>query len=117
MTAGVCVSGRIEAGAVTSGQKLVILPSGEQCIVKSLSIDDQLVTTAFVGDHIVLTLSGCDVNNISVGSVVCDALNPSPVSSRFEARIVIFNNIEVPIVKVCLVISFNDNFLIVYIFN
>ena len=34
LTSGVCVGGRVEAGAVTTGQKLVILPAGEQCVVK-----------------------------------------------------------------------------------
>jgi hypothetical protein len=45
-------------------------------------------------------LSGCDPNNISIGDLVCDASSPAPVGTRFEARIVLFNNIEVPITKV-----------------
>ncbi len=35
-TAGICIGGRIEAGAVQVGQKLVILPAGEQCVVKGI---------------------------------------------------------------------------------
>lgn len=34
VVAGVCVSGRVEAGAVQIGQKLLILPSFEQATVK-----------------------------------------------------------------------------------
>ncbi|CAG2163971.1 unnamed protein product [Oppiella nova] len=99
LTSGICISGRVEAGTVTVGQKLVILPAGEQCVVKSIAIDDTPIPTAFVGDHIVMTLLGCDLNKISVGNLVCDASNPAPVTTRFEARIVLFNNIEIPITR------------------
>jgi hypothetical protein len=47
-----------------------------------------------------LTLLGCDPNNISFGDLVCDASSPASVGTRFEARVVLFNNIEVPITKV-----------------
>lgn len=99
VTSGICIGGRVEAGAVQVGQKLVILPASELCVVKAISIDDMSVTAAFVGDHISLTISGCDPNNISVGSLACDATFPASVGTRFEARIVLFNNIEVPITR------------------
>ncbi|XP_054154467.1 protein HBS1-like isoform X2 [Oppia nitens] len=99
LTSGFCISGRIEAGAVIVGQKIIILPAGEQCVVKSISVSDTSVNTAFVGDYAILTLLGCDPNNISVGNLVCDLLNPAPVTTKFEAKIVIFNNIDIPITK------------------
>ena len=54
--------------------------------------------TCFAGDQVVLTISGPDYNNISLGSVLCDQSQPIRVTSRIEARIVVFN-VEVPITK------------------
>ena len=53
---------------------------------------------AFAGDNAVVTITGSDMNNIGVGSILCDPQNPIRATSRFKARVVIFN-IEVPITK------------------
>ncbi|RWS06746.1 HBS1-like protein, partial [Dinothrombium tinctorium] len=114
MGSGITVSGRIEAGAIRTSQKVIIMPVGEQCTIKgkkcsnklfhlsqfsAITIDDQNVASAFAGDYISTTLVGCDPNNVSIGSVLCDPSNPSPVTSSFEARIVVFHNVEVPLTK------------------
>ena len=97
--AGVSVSARIESGFVQSGQKMMILPSAEPCSIKSIVLDDETVEKAFAGDNITLILLGCDANNINIGSVICDPSFPVPVASRFEARIVVFNSVSIPITK------------------
>lgn len=52
----------------------------------------------FLGDQATITLSGIEIQNVSVGNILCDPQNPIPVASKFEARIVVFN-IAVPITK------------------
>jgi elongation factor 1 alpha-like protein len=63
-----------------------------------LNIDDVAVQVAFAGDQVSATLSGIDIQNVSVGHILCDPVQPVPVTSHFEARIVVFN-IKVPITK------------------
>ncbi|XP_015790525.1 HBS1-like protein isoform X1 [Tetranychus urticae] len=99
LTSGVCISGRIESGAVQLGQKLIVMPSGEQAVVKAISVDDNPLTQAFAGDQIALTLTGCDVANIATGNILCDLTDPSPATTRFLAKIVVFNNVQVPLTK------------------
>ncbi|RWS26972.1 HBS1-like protein [Leptotrombidium deliense] len=104
MGSGISVSGRVEAGGVQASQKLVVMPVAEQCTVKAICVnfsaeENRGVNSAFAGDQVTITLTGCDPNNITIGSMLCDALNPSPVTSVIEARIVVFHNIEVPLTK------------------
>lgn len=61
-----------------------------------VNIDELPVTSGYAGDRVNLTLSNYDIQNINVGYILCDPASPVPVTSRFEARIVIFN-INVPI--------------------
>lgn len=63
-----------------------------------ISINDFPAVSSFAGDQVILTVSGPDPSAISVGSVLCDPTEPIRVTSRIEARIVIFN-IDIPITK------------------
>ncbi|KAK9882074.1 hypothetical protein WA026_018920 [Henosepilachna vigintioctopunctata] len=98
-----CISGRVETGALNVGDKVLLCPSKEMATVKSLSIDEVSKTVVFAGDQATVTLSGLDMQNISVGNIVCDTQSPVQVASRFEARIVVFN-VKVPITKGCSII-------------
>lgn len=95
---GFCVSGHIETGMVTVGDKVLVLPQNEMAAVKGLQADDVSITNAFAGDHVSLTLSGIDQQNVGVGDIICNPQNPVPVTSCFQAHIVIFS-IDVPITK------------------
>ena len=90
---GFSVAGRVEAGVVMKDDKVLICPLNEVGTVKSVDCG-----TGFAGDHVTLTLAGPDQANVTGGMVVCDPSSPVPVTSRFLARIVIFN-IETPITK------------------
>jgi elongation factor 1 alpha-like protein len=63
-----------------------------------LGIDDMAVQVAFAGDQVSVTLAGVDMQNVAVGYILCDPMHPIPVTSHFEARIVVFN-IKVPITR------------------
>ncbi|ELT90052.1 hypothetical protein CAPTEDRAFT_178027 [Capitella teleta] len=98
MGSGFSVAGTIQAGSVQVGDRLVIMPQGDICNVKGIAIDEAPLSIAFAGDNAVLTITGSDMNNIGVGSILCDPMLPIKVTSRFRARVVIFN-IDVPITK------------------
>ncbi|XP_042908568.1 HBS1-like protein [Parasteatoda tepidariorum] len=97
-TGGFCAAGKIEGGFVKGGDKALVMPAGEQIVIKGVSSDERSLTYGFAGDHVVLQLQGIDPNNISSGSMICSIENPVKVTSRFEARLVIFN-ISIPITK------------------
>ncbi|GIY44013.1 HBS1-like protein [Caerostris extrusa] len=98
ISGGFCAAGKIEAGFIKSGDKVLVMPAGEQAVAKGISVDERPLSYGFAGDHVMLQLSGVDVNNISSGSMLCSLDKPVKVTSRFEARLVIFN-LSVPITK------------------
>lgn len=67
-------------------------------LIPALSIDDTPAQVAYAGDYVSATISGIDMQNVSVGYILSDPVNMVQVTSHFEARIVIFN-IKVPITK------------------
>jgi elongation factor 1 alpha-like protein len=95
---GFCVSGRVETGSLNVGDRVMVCPSRELSNVKSLFIEDLSQTVVFAGDQATVTLSGIEMQNVSIGNVLCDPQNPVQVSSKFQARIVVFN-LTVPITK------------------
>lgn len=61
-------------------------------------MDETPTTNAFAGDHVSLTLSGIDQQNVGIGDIICNPQNPVPVTTCFEAHIVVFA-VKIPIMK------------------
>ena len=78
--------------------RVLIMPLNEVCTVKNVTVEQMDSLTGFAGDHAILTLVGPDQNSVTNGMVLCDPSNPIPVTSHFQARMVIFN-IDIPITK------------------
>lgn len=118
-SSGSCIAGRLESGMIQSGDKLLLLPLNEVITAKSnhvlkvnyeilcltfstifqaIVMNENPVGSCFAGDQVVLTVSGSDLNGVGLGSVLCDPNQPIKVTSRIQARIVIFN-IDIPITK------------------
>lgn len=92
------VHGRVETGRVSVGSKVCIQPLGDVAVVKALTTEESSEQTVFAGSYVNVALSNIDLENISIGYVLCDIEKPIPVTTKFEARIVIFN-IVLPITK------------------
>uniref|UniRef100_A0A671W9F2 HBS1-like protein n=1 Tax=Sparus aurata TaxID=8175 RepID=A0A671W9F2_SPAAU len=95
---GFCVTGKIEAGYIQTGEKILAMPPNETCNVKGITLHDEALDWAAAGDHVSLTVTGMDIIKINVGCVFCDPKEPIRVCTRFRARILLFN-IEVPITQ------------------
>ncbi|XP_022819255.1 HBS1-like protein [Spodoptera litura] len=95
---GFCVAGRIENGVINKGDKVLVCPTKEMAEVRNISINEMPSNVAFAGDQVSVTLTGVDMQNVSVGYVLSDPIQQVPVTTRFEARIVVFN-VKVPITK------------------
>ncbi|RVE56020.1 hypothetical protein OJAV_G00231940 [Oryzias javanicus] len=95
---GFCVTGKIEAGYIQTGDRILAMPPNETCTVKGITLHDEALDWAAAGDHVSLTLTGMDIIKMNVGCVFCDPKEPIHVCTRFKARILLFN-IEVPVTK------------------
>ncbi|KOC67452.1 HBS1-like protein, partial [Habropoda laboriosa] len=95
---GFCVSGHVETGMVSLGDKVLVLPRNEVAVIKGLQMDEVSITNAFAGDHVSVTLSGIEQQNVGIGDIICNPQNPVPVTTCFQAHIVVFA-VKVPIIK------------------
>lgn len=96
------------------GDRALVCPSRELATVKALAIEDVPQQTTFAGDQVAVTLSGIDMQNVSVGYILCDPQNPVQISSKFQARIVVFN-VTVPITRGFPVSTFQTIIILVLI--
>lgn len=92
------MSGKVETGSISIGDRVLVCPNRELATVKSLHIEEISKTVTFAGDQVTVTLSGIEMQNVFVGNILCDPQKPVQVSSKFQARIVVFN-VTVPITK------------------
>jgi Translation elongation factor EF-1alpha (GTPase) len=60
-------------------------------ICSAVYVDEMSVSAAYAGDNVSVTLLNYDQQNVSVGFLLSELSHPCPVSSKFEARIVVFN--------------------------
>ncbi|OAD52749.1 HBS1-like protein, partial [Eufriesea mexicana] len=95
---GFCVSGHVETGMVSLGDKVLVLPRNEIAVIKGLQVDETSIMNAFAGDQISLTLSGIDQQNVGIGDIICNPQNPVPVTTCFQAHVVVFV-VKIPIMK------------------
>ncbi|XP_070704946.1 HBS1-like protein isoform X1 [Pempheris klunzingeri] len=95
---GFCVTGKIEAGYIQTGDRILAMPPNETCTVKGITLHDEALDWSAAGDHVSLTVTGMDIIKINVGCVFCNPKEPIRVCTRFRARILLFN-IEVPITQ------------------
>lgn len=90
------VSGKIESGVLAVGDRIVVCPLKEPATVKAIAMDEVPTKVAFAGDQVSVTLSGIDINTITVGSILSDMNKVVPVTNRFRCRIVVFN-VKIPL--------------------
>ncbi|XP_044731419.1 HBS1-like protein isoform X2 [Chrysoperla carnea] len=96
--AGLCVSGRIETGVLNVGDRVLLCPVKEGATVRNITLDEVPMQTAFAGDQVSITLTGIDIQNITIGCILSTPISPVPVVQKFEARIVVFN-VKTPLTR------------------
>ncbi|KAJ2725082.1 hypothetical protein GGI07_001550 [Coemansia sp. Benny D115] len=94
----VSVVGRIAQGHVQIGEQVVLVPGGSTGVVKAIDVDYMSQEWAVAGDSVILMIQDIDIQQCSVGSVVCAAPPSKPIQAvlKFDAQLVVFDP-QVPI--------------------
>ncbi|KAF8085811.1 hypothetical protein N665_0646s0014 [Sinapis alba] len=85
----VSACGKLEAGAVRPGSKIMVMPSGDQGTVRSLERDSQGCTIARAGDNVAIALQGIDANQVMAGGVLCHPDYPVSVATHLELMVLV----------------------------
>lgn len=90
---GTVVVGKLEAGKIKKGDTLLLMPN--KTTVEAVSIfneTEEEVPAAISGDNVRVKLKGVDHEDVSVGFVLTDAVNPVHVATHFEAQLAILEH-------------------------
>ncbi|KAN0047373.1 hypothetical protein ACTA71_001755 [Dictyostelium dimigraforme] len=86
----VAVGGKIEAGLLGNGDKILISPGNDICTIKSIRRNNMESEWAVGGDNVDLSLMVDNPSILRVGCILSDPEKPIPLSKRFIAQIVTF---------------------------
>lgn len=94
---GVYVGGRVEAGALRVGSRVVVMPGGETHVVKGLEVHGRTVEIARAGDAAAVGLGDADAVTLRRGCVVCEAGFPVHVARRVACEVAVIDT-AIPII-------------------
>ncbi|KAI3816778.1 hypothetical protein L1987_16482 [Smallanthus sonchifolius] len=92
----VSACGKLEAGALRNGSKVLVLPSRDVGTVRSLERDSLPCAIARAGDNVAVSLQGIDANCVLSGGVLCHPDFPVAVSDHLELKILVLD-VQTPI--------------------
>ncbi|XP_020551794.1 HBS1-like protein isoform X2 [Sesamum indicum] len=93
----VTACGKLESGAIRTGSKVLVMPSGITATARSLERDSQLCNIARAGDNVTVNLQGIEGNQVTAGGVICHPDYPVQVTNRLQLKILVLD-ISTPIV-------------------
>ena len=82
-------SGTIASGAVSSGDKILALPSRQTATVKDIILFDKKLPTARTHKAITITLE--EEIDLSRGDIIVSLTQPSPIANQFDVNLVWMN--------------------------
>jgi elongation factor 1 alpha-like protein len=86
------VSGTLQAGTLSVGQPLMLLPGGGTHTVKALASRGEAAAAVTAGDHVELSLAPPpDEGAIGAGSLLCDPSRPVPLATIVEVQLRVFS--------------------------
>ncbi|XP_071715981.1 uncharacterized protein [Rutidosis leptorrhynchoides] len=92
----VSACGKLDAGALRNGSKVLVLPSGEIGTVRSLERDSQPCSIARAGDNVAVSLQGVDTNSVLSGGVLCHPDFPVAIANHLELKLLVLD-VQMPI--------------------
>ena len=89
---GMVPVGRVEAGVMKPGDKVIVMPVGKPAEVKTIESHHTQLSEAKPGDNIGFSVRGWTKEDIVKGDVVGLATNPPTVVKEFTAQIVVLQH-------------------------
>jgi len=84
------VLGKVEAGTITRGDQLFVMPGRIPVEVQQLFLDEtDSVRRALPGENLRVLLKGIEEENVHRGYVLCDRVSPVPCVTKFECQLAI----------------------------
>lgn len=87
------IAGRLEAGSVQNGDRVLLQPANEIATVKSIDVDESPVDWAVAGQIITLNLVDVDASHIRRGDVASHPDHPLKTTSQLTLKILTFEHI------------------------
>ncbi|CAN0860084.1 HBS1-like protein [Linum grandiflorum] len=94
----VSACGKLEAGALRSGMKVVVMPSGEVGTIKSLERDSEGCGAARAGDNVSVNIQGVEGSNVMPGGVICHPDYLVGVANHLELKVLALE-LSIPILN------------------
>ncbi|KAI9127248.1 hypothetical protein K1719_001807 [Acacia pycnantha] len=85
----VSACGKLEAGALRIGSKVLVMPSAVLGTVRTLERDSSGCSIARAGDNVSVTLNGVDASYVRPGGVLCHPDFPVKVASHLELKVLV----------------------------
>ncbi|XP_074286834.1 uncharacterized protein LOC141612035 isoform X2 [Silene latifolia] len=95
-TAQISSCGKLEAGALRNGCKVLVMPLGDVAVVRSIECNSQSCTVARAGQNVAVVLQGIDATHVKAGGVLCHPDFPVRVASHLELKILVLD-VKIPI--------------------
>eukprot|EP00158_Paraphelidium_tribonemae_P005657 Partr_v1_DN27449_c3_g1_i1_m72325 putative eukaryotic peptide chain release factor gtp-binding subunit len=90
---GTIVAGKVESGRIRKSKNVLIMPNKKICEVQGVyGEDDEEIKSASCGDNIRLKLRGVEEDELAIGFVLCDPMNPVHTVQAFEAQLMILEH-------------------------
>ncbi|KAK8976298.1 hypothetical protein V6N11_007785 [Hibiscus sabdariffa] len=87
----VSACGKLEAGAVRSGSKVLVMPSASIATVRSLERDSQPCMIGRAGDNVAVSLHGIDADHVMAGGVLCHPDFPVAFAKHLELKVLVLD--------------------------
>jgi len=87
------VAGRLEAGSLQVGDQVIIMPSGETALIKSLEVDDEPHGWAVAGQNATINLTDVEQTHVKIGDMLCSPTDPVQNTTQFTAKVLAFDHL------------------------
>ena len=110
---GVIARGRVVQGYMRVDERLCVYPIGDAATVsklehlqppsftKEVTLEEQQqrLSVGLAGDTVEILLSGIDIMRISIGNLLTNTNCPPPICKRAKAKILVMEELTVPIIR------------------
>lgn len=87
------ISGRIDAGTLQVGDKILALPAGVTAVIKAIEVQEQSVDWAVAGMIPTLHLADVDPVHLRQGDILCDPRHPVKLVKAFTSKLLAFEHV------------------------